>query len=319
MIGSYGNRWANVSLAEADFILVLGSRLDIRQTGADTVGFKGDRQIFQVDCDPAEVNNRVTGCEEIIAPLGSFFEHISRQLPADPWTDSDGWLAHIEALRLRWPDTAELDGVAGINPNILVHQISKTFKESAAYVVDVGQHQMWAAQSVEISADQRFLTSGGMGSMGFALPAAIGTAFALSGKPVVLIAGDGGFQCNIQELQTVTRNKLNLKMIIFNNRCHGMVRQFQESYLQSRFQSTVWGYDPPDFMAVSEAYKIPARTVSDPAAVEGALRWLHEGGEEPRLLQVMIDPSANAYPKIAFGRPVSEMEPTATPIAMEST
>jgi acetolactate synthase-1/2/3 large subunit len=184
-------------------------------------------------------------------------------------------------------------------------------------VADVGQHQMWAAQSLETSGHQRFLTSGGMGAMGSGLPLAVGAAVAGRG-PVVLIAGDGGFQLNIQELQTVARNDLPIKMVILDNDCHGMVRQFQESYFDGRYQSTLWGYSAPSFVAVANAYGIPARRVQEPADVPDALEdmWAVEG---PYLLEVAIDVNANAYPKIAFGHPISEMEPFVAPRAMEGT
>jgi acetolactate synthase-1/2/3 large subunit len=154
--------------------------------------------------------------------------------------------------------------------------------------------------------------------MGFALPAAIGAAVC-SGRPVVLMAGDGGFQCNIQELQTVRRNRLPIKMIVINNLCHGMVRQFQESYFDARYQSTLWGYSAPDFAAVAQGYGIAARTVVQPEDVDTAVRWLWEDPEQPALLQVMVDTYTNAYPKIAFGRPITQMEPFAQPIEIEST
>jgi acetolactate synthase-1/2/3 large subunit len=166
-----------------------------------------------------------------------------------------------------------------------------------------------------------------MGSMGFALPAAIGVAMAAPGRPVVVIAGDGGFQLNIQELQTVVRNHLPLKVVVVNNHAHGMVRQFQESYFDGLYQSTVIGYDAPDFAAVATAYGIASmRLVGDcPATppedreLAGAIGWLLRDPAEPALLEVTIPMGANAYPKLAFGRPITEMEPGATPIDMEGT
>jgi acetolactate synthase I/II/III large subunit len=140
-----------------------------------------------------------------------------------------------------------------------------------------------------------------------------------SGRPVVVVAGDGGFQCNIQELQTVVRNKLPVKIVIVNNRCHGMVRQFQESYFDARYQSTLWGYDSPDFASVARAYGIASCTVEEPGDVGEGVESLWRNPDDPALLQVMVDTYANAYPKIAFGRSVTEMEPFAQPIAMEST
>jgi acetolactate synthase-1/2/3 large subunit len=321
MIGSYGNRWANLSLHEADCLLVLGSRLDVRQTGAQTAEFKGSRPIFHVDCEAGEMNNRIVGCHEIlselapaIAALRDFLGPLHDRLAAN----TVEWRESINAQRARWPDTAELSGVEGINPNLFMHQLSQG-NGAFAYVVDVGQHQMWAAQSLELQENQRFLTSGGMGSMGFALPAAVGAAVCTDGAPVVCIAGDGAFQCNIQELQTIVRLGLNVKIVVINNQCHGMVRQFQESYFAGRYQSTMWGYSAPDFGKVAEAYGIPARTVASPCDVEGMLRWLNTESVGPALLQVMISPNANAYPKLAFGHGMSSMEPQIKPLDMEGT
>jgi acetolactate synthase-1/2/3 large subunit len=158
-----------------------------------------------------------------------------------------------------------------------------------------------------------------MGSMGFALPAGIGAAIASAPRPVVVIAGDGGFQANIQELQTIARNRLPIKMVVINNGCHGMVRQFQESYFESRYQSTMWGYSAPDFEKVAVAYGIVARSVEDPDKVEEALEWFWQDPSEPALLQVIVDPMANAYPKLAFGKPITEMEPFSKPLGMEAT
>jgi acetolactate synthase-1/2/3 large subunit len=318
MIGSYGNRWANLAIGVCDLLIVVGSRLDIRQTGSDTAAFRGDRVIYHVDCEAGEINNRVPDCHPVVAELRSFFEAAVPVAARSPRRDFPEWLAEIDSLRRQWPDTKELD-VAGINPNAFMHDLSRTSAGAAAYVVDVGQHQMWAAQSLDIRAAQRFLTSGGMGSMGFALPAAIGTAFAAPGLPVVTIAGDGGFQANVQELQTIVRNRLPIKIVIVNNRCHGMVRQFQESYFDGRYQSTYWGYSAPDFSRVAEAYGMPAMTITRAEESAAAAEWLWRQPSEPALLQVMVDTFANAYPKIAFGRPNTEMEPLATPIAMEST
>jgi acetolactate synthase-1/2/3 large subunit len=155
--------------------------------------------------------------------------------------------------------------------------------------------------------------------MGFGLPAAVGAAVAVANRPVVLIAGDGGFQTNIHELETVRRNRLPLKIVVVNNQCHGMVRQFQESYFEGRYQSTYWGYSAPNFERVAEAYGIPARTVAAPDDVAAALAWLCADMTAPALLQVMVDPYTNAYPKVAFGRPITDMEPFVRPIEMEST
>lgn len=320
MIGSYGNRWANVAVSEADFLLVLGSRLDIRQTGADVAAFRGERTIYHVDAEAAEINNRILGCHAVVADLREFFAELEPLIDSVPRRDVAAWRGRLHELRVRWPDVAELNGIRGINPNVLMHELSAHDGTAtvAAYVADVGQHQMWAAQSLELRAGQRFLTSGGMGAMGFGLPAAIGAAVA-SDQPIMLIAGDGGFQLNVQELQTVVRNALPIKMVVLDNKCHGMVRQFQESYFGERYQSTYWGYSAPDFADVAQAYRIAAAVVRQGGEVGPALDRMWRDPREPFLLHVAIDTFANAYPKLAFGRPISEMEPFAKPIAMEGT
>jgi acetolactate synthase-1/2/3 large subunit len=315
MIGTYGNRWANIALSRCDALLVLGSRLDIRQTGADTDAFIAGGKIHHVDVDPGEINNRVTGVEALVQDLAPALADIASAAETAGGADHSTWIGEIAELRERWPDTGELPGIEGINPNALIHELRHP--SATAYVADVGQHQMWAAQSLELTAEQRFLTSGGMGAMGSGLPMAIGAAVE-SGRAVVSVSGDGGFQLNIQELQTLARNKMPVKVVVLDNGAHGMVRQFQESYLEGRYQSTVWGYSAPDFARVAEAYGIPGRSVSDPAEMAEAVAemWNIEG---PYMLEVAIDERANAYPKIAFGYPISGMEPFVAPKAMEAT
>lgn len=319
MIGTYGNRWANLAMGRSDWLLVLGSRLDIRQTGSDVAAFQTGRTIFQVDVHAGEMNQRVTSCHAICSHLNPFLAAMRTGLARHDRIDRGDWCAEISELRKCWPDTAETQGAPGINPNAFMHALSRASASASAFAVDVGQHQMWAAQSLRLGARQRFLTSGGMGSMGFALPASIGVAFAAAPSPVVVVAGDGGFQHNIHELQTIAHHRLPIKMVVLNNRCHGMVRQFQESYFESRFQSTTWGYSAPDFTKVAIAYDIPAFTVAEEPGIEDALAKLWQDPNSPALLQVMIDETTPVFPKIAFGRPFTEMEPQAKPIDMEGT
>jgi len=319
MIGSYGNRWANRAIGTADLLIVLGSRLDIRQTGAQTEAFKGDRAIYHVDCDAGEINNRVLDCVPIQTQLVDFLNAALDQLKGRTMPAHEAWLTHIMAERAEWPDTEEIQGIPGINPNAFMHALSRVSGAAAGFIVDVGQHQMWAAQSLDLHSEQRFLTSGGMGAMGFALPAALGAAVAQPGHPFVMIAGDGSFQLNLQELQTVVRNQLPLKLVIINNQTHGMVRQFQQTYFEERYQSTYWGYSAPNFVQVAQAYGIAGATVSETEQLDDALALMWQDPNAPFLLQVMIDTFANAYPKMAFGLPITEMEPLAKPLDMEGT
>jgi len=318
-IGAYGNRWANIALGECDLLVVVGSRLDIRQTGADTKFFE-NRIIYHVDCEEAEINNRLTGCIPVVADVKDFFTTFNSAFAGENYEEKTEWVKYIQDLKDKWPDTKE-SNAKGINPNLFMHEISKNCPHTHCYVADVGAHQMWAAQSIELHDDQIFMTSAGMGAMGYALPAAIGASFSLGRKPVVAIIGDGCMQLNIQELQTVARNNLPVKMMVMNNQSLGMIRQFQDSYFESRYQSTWWGYSAPDFEKVSKAYGIDAKTISTESEIAAATEWMwnEENINKPLLLQVMIDPHTNTYPKIAFGKPITEMEPFSKPIAMEST
>ena len=309
MLGTYGNRWANLAVGLSDLLLVLGSRLDVRQTGSRVDAFKRGREIIHVDCESAEINNRVTGCLPIISELKPFLKAAITQIPSVAHRMAR-WRDEISANRNRWPDVNELKHIQGIHPNRFMHLLSRMSARAGAFVVDVGQHQMWAAQSLELRSDQRFLTSGGMGSMGFALPAAIGACFA-EGRPALVIAGDGGFQCNIHELQTVVRNQLPIKIVIINNNCHGMVRQFQESYFDRRYQSTLWGYSAPDFVKVAQAYGLDGLRIAEEREGSEAIAWLWRDPKAPALLEVAVDPEANAYPKVLFGGEITEMEPRA--------
>ena len=318
-IGSYGNRWANIAFGECDLLIVLGSRLDIRQTGADTKFFE-DRTIYHIDCEEGEVNNRIKNCIPVISDVKEFLKQFNEKFEGENFEKKTHWHTYIDSLKSKWPDISELN-TSGINPNVFMHQLSKASVSTKAYLADVGAHQMWAAQSIEISNKQLFLTSGGMGAMGFALPASIGACLALGMSPVVTIIGDGCMQINIQELQTIVRNNLPIKIVVMNNQNLGMIRQFQDSYFESRYQSTWWGYSAPDFEKIAVAYGISSKTVVNELETVDALDWMwnEENELKPILLQVMIDPHTNTYPKIAFGKPITEMEPFSKPIAMEST
>ena len=174
---------------------------------------------------------------------------------------------------------------------------------------DVGQTQIWAAQSLKLKTNQRFLTQGGMGSMGSALAMGIGASFSQKNKKlVIVISGDGGFQLNIQELQTVYHHNLPIKIIILNNSCYGMVRQFQQQYFDSRFQSTVIGYSAPDFTRIAEAYKITSFKISKINEIEESLKKLFSN-MQPMLLEIKIDRDFQALPKLSVNKPIEDQEP----------
>ena len=306
-IGTYGNRWANYALGNCDLLLVLGSRLDLRQTGSDIPSFKNGKEVYHVDIEKVELNNRIKGCETLNVNLSDFFNQVNstKLLFHSP----QEWKSEIEEKKQLRLDTKELENITGINPNIFLHQLSHASKNSVAYTADTGNNQMWSAQSLELSNSQVFLTSGGMGAMGYSLPAAIGISIAMGNRPVVCITGDGGFQINIQELQTICRNSLPIKIIVLNNNCLGMIRQFQDAYFDSCYQSTVWGYDSPEFTKVAIAYGIESYSITNEDEIEKGLNLLWENTDQPFLLNVEIDIHTNVFPKTMFGSPITDMEP----------
>jgi acetolactate synthase-1/2/3 large subunit len=309
MIGSYGNRYANIAVKESDLLIVLGSRLDIRQTGTDVESFREGKKIFHVDLEQAELNNRIKSCDACRCALNHFLAEFSKSGKVVA-TDIQSWRARLAALIAEYPDAQEQSSAEdGINPNAFIAQLSDAATVACGYAVDVGQHQMWAAQSIRLRRGQRFITSGGMGAMGFALPAAIGMAFAVPAKPVVVIAGDGAFQVNIQELETIRRHHLPVKIVVINNHSLGMVRQFQDEVLDGRREGTVRGYSAPDFARIAKAYGIPAKVVRRSTQVPSVLAWLMQDTKSPALLQVDIAMTRNVNPKIQFGRPIHQMEP----------
>lgn len=307
MIGTYGNRYANLTVANSDLVLALGTRLDTRQTGTRPETFARCAKIVHVDIDPFELDNKVKAAHPINADVkqfltalnGSDFEYDKKSIGP--------WMEKIRQFKARYPAFANPAGDM-IKPNYFMHVLSKFIPEDAIICVDVGQNQMWAAQSLEIKGSQRFLTQGGMASMGSALPMAIGASFARPGKIIVAVTGDGGFQLNLQELQTIYHHNLPIKIILLNNSCYGMVRQFQEQYFNSRYQSTVVGYSSPDFQDVVSAYKIPATKIAGNAEMADALRGLF-CDMQPAFLEVSIETGHKVTPKLSVNKPIEDQDP----------
>lgn len=317
MIGAYGNRWSNMSIKHADCILFLGTRIDIRQTGANISIFDHIKTI-RVDNTDAELANRVQAELKINVDLDVFLKSFIRQAGDFKFSFSD-WHQKISSLKQEYPIQKEISiSQSEINPHELFRKISNQIKGKTIYCADVGSHQMWAAQSLFFKKNDRFLTSGGMGSMGFCLPASIGAALYDPSANVVAIIGDGSFQMNIQELHSIFQNNLNIKIVIINNHSLGMIRQFQDTNFKSRHFGTVWGYTCPDFCKIAKSYQIPSKRIEDSSNVDSGVAWLLKG-KGPKLLEVLVSGQLNVYPKIAFGQTMDKMEPEFTPIAVEST
>jgi acetolactate synthase-1/2/3 large subunit len=299
-IGSYGNRWANDALHRSDLLLVLGSRLDPRQTGPSIQTFRDGKKIIRVDIDQSELDGRVNADIKVKSSV-SYFLRDSR-LNVRKFSENTLRTDSL-TLKISKPQSSEQESEIDLNPNKLMESLSTHHPEAAGYVVDVGQHQMWAAQSLKLNPSQRFITSGGLGSMGFSLPAAIGAAIAVKSEWVVLL-GDGCAQLSAPELQTIAELNLPIKIYVINNGQHGMVAQFQDEYMDSRYIGTKVGYTTPDFCALANAYGISntlnlksdhdLKTLSD---------FLLESKGKPALINVHISSKAKALPKLRFNDP----------------
>jgi len=295
-IGSYGNRWANSALAKSDVLLVLGSRLDVRQTGADVSKFSGKKKIIRVDIDTAELDGRIKADISVECHLEQIIDYF---LQNKLELKQSGLVTKAAANKRLNPQESEQDSGLRLNPTLAVEVISEVFKESNGYIVDVGQHQMWAAQSLSLTPNQRFITSGGLGAMGFALPAAIGACLGKSGRWVVIV-GDGCLQLSSQELQTISHYDLPITICVFNNSQHGMVAQFQEENMDSRFIGTRLGYSNPNFKLLASSYGIENYAiVADLKDLEKLESICADFSFGPALIEIVIENSAKALPKIS--------------------
>lgn len=307
MIGTYGNRNANLAVANADLVIVLGARLDTRQTGTCPETFARAAKIIHVDIDKNELNNKVKAKYVFNTDIKNFITKFNSELKEYNKKNIFKWYDTLKSFKTRYKIEEKLIKKK-LDPNFVCTTLSAYMPKNSVVCVDVGQHQMWAAQSLEIGEKQRFLTQGGMGAMGSALAFAIGACFADKNAVAVVITGDGGFQLNIQELQTVYNYQLPIKIVMLNNLCYGMVRQFQEQYFESKFQSTVIGYNAPDFQKVVSSYKIKTdRLIQERDMVKKFKALFNDN--KPAFLEVKIRDDAKVLPKLSVSKPLEDQEP----------
>jgi acetolactate synthase-1/2/3 large subunit len=286
-------------------MIVVGARLDVRQTGSDAEDFARKAKIVQVDIDPAQLNNRVRADLNICASSESFFAAFPMKISLFPNLDSS-WLTELTKYR----ETALLNEYADweISPSELFKKLNQILaNHSVDYVCDVGNHQMWAAQNLRLAIGQAVHYSGGMGAMGFAFPAALGIALQSRNK-VVVITGDGSLQINIQELDTLNRLNLDMTIIVLNNSVLGMVKNFQDMYFDGRDQSTKKGYSSPSFIDIAKAYGITAHRIDNARDMSRILPLVaeHKG---PQLIEVMMEGATECRPRLAFGSKLDEQFP----------
>lgn len=302
-IGGFGNRYGNLTLANSDLLIVLGSRLDGRQVG-NAKTFAREAKIIQVDIDKHELGQKVNTDLIIQSDIKPALEKLNMQQIS---CDITPWLEKVTEYRERFSSTLDVNQKE-IIPNTIMDQISQYMKEDDIVCVDVGQHQMWAAQSLGMRDNQRILFSGGMGAMGFALPAAIGATLG-TGKRSIVIVGDGGFQMNIQELEVIKRRNLPIKVFVFNNASLGMVRLQQEQYNEENYVGTEKDYSAPNFKKIAAAYGIKSSEVSGMKAINECIKSSLES-DESEVIDIRLTESKNQLePRLAIDRPMEDMLP----------
>ncbi|MGD8819744.1 MAG: thiamine pyrophosphate-dependent enzyme, partial [Anaerolineae bacterium] len=320
MAGMHGEAYTNLALAETDLMISLGSRFDDRLTGPVSQ-FGQQARVIHVDIDPVEIDKIVSPDVAIVGDLKEILPALVDALREEDAPEQDleareAWLDRIQGWR---NESAERDIVGqetdDLVPQYVMHQLWHATQGDVIVVSDVGQNQMWEAQYFMHHRRRGLLSSGGLGTMGFALPAAIGAQIGLPEDQVWVTVGDGGFQMNLQELATVVQERLPLKIAVLNNGYLGMVRQWQQLFFEGRYSGTpLLG---PDFAQLARAYGIEALTVTEKSEVESAIaQAMNTDG--PVLIDFRIVQEENVYPMVAPGAPVHDMIRRPEPIARRS-
>ncbi|MBL3825043.1 MULTISPECIES: acetolactate synthase 2 catalytic subunit [unclassified Marinobacter] len=305
MLGMHGSRAANKAVDECDLLLVIGARLDDRATGK-LDGFAPNARMIHIDADAAEINKLRDADLAIRGDLNDILKSLADALQAEPLALKD-WQKQCRT----WYTTGGFhaadndDPMAPITGPAFIRQLSRIAPDDTVIACDVGQHQMWVAQHYDFDRPRHHLTSGGLGTMGFGLPAAIGAQFADRNSTVINVTGDGSFMMNAQELATIRRYNLPVKLIVMDNQCLGMVRQQQELFYNNR-ESQINLDDNPDFVAMARAFDIPAlhieRTDQIRRGIETILAY-----NGPMLLHVAISREENVWPIVKPGASNTDM------------
>lgn len=299
MLGMHGTVAANYAVTNCDLLLAVGARFDDRVTG-EVSAFAPHARIIHLDIDPAEIGKNV----RVDIPIVGDIKHIlSALLPLLSSGCPEEWLRTVNNWKNQYPLAYQpQDG--SIMPQAVVEQLCELTKGEAIICTEVGQHQMWTAQYYRFTRPRSFLTSGGLGTMGFGFPAAIGAQVGNPDRLVIDLAGDGSIQMNIQELATIASYQLPVKIIILNNGYLGMVRQWQEFFFEKRYSQVTLAN--PDFAKLAEAYGIKAYTAGKPEELKGLLQAVlkHPG---PALLNCLVHPEANVLPMVPPNGPIDQM------------
>jgi acetolactate synthase-1/2/3 large subunit len=302
MMGMHGEAWVNTAIQEADLLIAVGMRFDDRVTG-DLRTYARNAHKIHIEVDRAEINKNVRVDAALIGDAG---ETLSRLLPHVHERDHSPWLAHIKDLKgdSAVRDIQSLPDSGHLYAAHVINDLWKVTKGEAIVVTDVGQHQMWEAQYYHHDRPRSLITSGGLGTMGFALPAAIGAKFARPDAEVWVVAGDGGFQMTSCELATIVQEKINVKIAIINNGYLGMVRQWQEFFYDKRYVATP--LVAPDFVSLANAFGIRGERITTRAEVVPTIEAARQT-DQPILLDFRVEQEDSVYPMVAAGAALHDM------------
>ena len=301
MLGMHGTVYANYATNEADVVLALGIRFDDRIAGVPKE-FCKEATIIHVDIDPAEIGKNKLIDVPIVGDLKHVLNEINHELTSQTHEE---WLERIREWREEYPIRVRPHEGDSLLPQKVIHEIDNILKGNAIVVTDVGQHQMWTSQFITFSKPNTIITSGGAGTMGFGLPAAIGAQVAAPDKKVVLITGDGGLQMNSQELLLLKAYNIPVKVVIINNGFLGMVRQWQELFNQHRYSFVDLSINP-DFETLAKAYGVQGVTLSTIEELRSQLRNLILS-DEPVVINCVVEKEENVFPMIPAGCSAKDM------------
>lgn len=298
MLGMHGTRYANLAITECDLLIGLAARFDDRVV-MNIKSFAPHATVIHVDIDPAEIGKVV----ETNVPLVGDVKLVLRALlPLLEKTDRSEWLARIKQLKTEFPLTYNRD--CGLKPQFVIEQIAKCTADDAVIATDVGQHQMWVAQFFPFRKPRTLVSSGGLGCMGFGLPASMGAAMGAPGRKVILVTGDGSIQMTMQELGTIVEQGLEVKIVILNNKCLGMVRQLQEFYCEGRYMAVNFSFNP-DFEILAKAYGIEGYTFrTEEEVVAGLPEAIRKPGTA--IINCIVPIEENVSPMVLTGSGIGE-------------
>ena len=309
MLGMHGTYWSNMAMHHADLLIAVGARFDDRVTGKLSE-FCPEARVIHIDIDPTSIKKTFHAHIPIVGDVKTVLRQMNLALRAMDGNSAEmkalraPWLKQIEEWKKTHPLVYKQDEKIA-KPQYVVEKLYELTKHDAIVATDVGQHQMWAAQYFKGTRPRTWITSGGLGTMGFGFPAAIGAQKAFPDRLVVCITSEGSFQMNLQELATAADHKLPIKIILLHNGCHGMVRQWQDLFYEGRYSASQLS-NTPDFVKLADAYGILGLRAEKPSEVEPVLKegLKHKG---PVLIDVRTDPFENCYPMIPAGGAQHEM------------